>query len=135
MFSGTTAGDLDAVVLTAERGSAWTLMYPQFSVVVPTPGTIKVPLAYPIARHDAAFAAFINAWIELKKKDGTIDASTTTGSSAVTRRRPAALVDHPGRAALGGVSARAGQAGREPGGSGRWGGWGRSGAAFGSAGL
>ena len=37
---------------------------------------------------------------------------------------PAALVDHPERAPLGGVSARAGQVGREPGGSGRWGGWG-----------
>ena len=73
MFSGTTAGDLDGLVLTAERGSAWTLMHPEYSVVVPTPGLIKVPLAYPIARHDAAFAAFIDAWIELKKKDGTIE--------------------------------------------------------------
>ena len=73
MFSGTTAGDLDGLVLTAERGSAWTLMHPEYSVVVPTPGVIKVPLAYPIARHDAAFAAFIDAWIELKKKDGTIE--------------------------------------------------------------
>ena len=73
MFNGTTAGDLDGLVLTAERGSAWTLMHPEYSVVVPTPGLIKVPLAYPIARHDAAFAAFIDAWIELKKKDGTIE--------------------------------------------------------------
>jgi Na+/H+-dicarboxylate symporter/ABC-type amino acid transport substrate-binding protein len=72
MFGGPTSGDLDGLVLTAERGSAWTLMHPEYSVVVPTPGLIKVPLAYPIARHDAAFAAFIDAWIELKKKDGTI---------------------------------------------------------------
>ena len=34
---------------------------------------MKVPLAYPIARHDEAFASFINTWIELKRKDGTID--------------------------------------------------------------
>ena len=56
----------------AERGSAWTLLYPQFSVVVPEPGIIKVPLAYPIAEHDAAFAGFMNTWIDLKRKDGTI---------------------------------------------------------------
>ena len=72
MFGGSTAGELDGLVLTAERGSAWTLLHPEYSVVVPTPGLIKVPLAYPIAKHDAAFAAFIDAWIELKKKDGTI---------------------------------------------------------------
>ena len=59
--------------MPAERGSAWTLQYPQFSVVVPEPGIVKVPLAYPIARHDEAFASFINTWIELKRKDGTID--------------------------------------------------------------
>ena len=58
---------------TAERGSAWTLLYPQFSVVVPEPGIVKVPLAYPIAQHDEAFASFINTWIDLKRKDGTID--------------------------------------------------------------
>ena len=61
------------VVLPAERGSAWTLMYPALSAVVPAPGIVKVPLAYPIARHDQAFVEFINLWIDLKKKDGTID--------------------------------------------------------------
>jgi proton glutamate symport protein len=65
--------DVDAIAMTAERGSAWTLLYPRFSVVVPEPGHVKVPLAYPIGRHDQAFASFINTWIELKRKDGTID--------------------------------------------------------------
>ncbi|HSC28788.1 MAG TPA: transporter substrate-binding domain-containing protein, partial [Vicinamibacterales bacterium] len=64
----------DALALPAERGSAWTLIYPQYSVVVPGPGTIRVPLAYPLARRDEEFASFINTWIELKRKDGTIDA-------------------------------------------------------------
>jgi len=62
-----------AVALPAERGSAWTLLYPKFSVVVPEPGIIKVPLAYPIGQHDAAFANFMNTWIDLKRKDGTIE--------------------------------------------------------------
>jgi Na+/H+-dicarboxylate symporter/ABC-type amino acid transport substrate-binding protein len=64
-----------AVALPAERASAWTLMYPQFSVVVPEPGIVKVPLAFPLANHDQTFASFINTWIDLKRKDGTIQAA------------------------------------------------------------
>jgi Na+/H+-dicarboxylate symporter len=64
-----------AIALPAERGSAWTLVYPQFSVVVPEPGIVKVPLAYPLARRDQEFASFINTWIDLKRKDGTIQAA------------------------------------------------------------
>jgi Na+/H+-dicarboxylate symporter/ABC-type amino acid transport substrate-binding protein len=65
---------ISAIALPAERGSAWTLMYPAYSVVVPEPGMVKIPLAYPIARHDQAFATFMNTWIDLKRKDGTFDA-------------------------------------------------------------
>jgi ABC-type amino acid transport substrate-binding protein len=64
---------LDAVVATAERGSAYTLLHPEYSVVVPKPRTIKVPLAYLVAGRDQPMAALVNAWIELKRKDGTID--------------------------------------------------------------
>jgi Na+/H+-dicarboxylate symporter/ABC-type amino acid transport substrate-binding protein len=68
------ATGVDAVALPAERGSAWTLMFPRYTVVVPEPSKIRLPLAYPLARDDQAFASFINTWIELKRKDGTIDA-------------------------------------------------------------
>ena len=66
--------DIDAVAIPAERGSAWTLLYPQYSVVVPAPGITKVPLAYPLGAQDIAFASFMNTWIDLKRKDGTIQA-------------------------------------------------------------
>jgi ABC-type amino acid transport substrate-binding protein len=64
---------LHATLLPAERGSAWTLLHPEYSVVVPEPGLVKIPLAYAVARHDQAFASFVNTWIDLKRKDGTID--------------------------------------------------------------
>jgi ABC-type amino acid transport substrate-binding protein len=67
------ARGLNATALPAERGSAWTLLYPQYSVVVPEGALVKVPLAYPVARHDEAFATFVNTWIDLKRKDGTLD--------------------------------------------------------------
>jgi Na+/H+-dicarboxylate symporter/ABC-type amino acid transport substrate-binding protein len=65
--------DIDGVALPAERGSAWTLIYPAYTVVVPEPDLMKVPLAFPIARQDRRFQEFMNTWIELKKKDGTLD--------------------------------------------------------------
>jgi ABC-type amino acid transport substrate-binding protein len=64
---------MDALALPAERGSAWTLLYPQYSMVVPEGALLKIPLAYPIGRKDEGLARFINTWIELKRKDGTLD--------------------------------------------------------------
>lgn len=64
---------LDAVVLTAERSSAWSLLHPELSVVVPMPRPVKVPLAFPLA-SDPDFAKFVDIWIDLKGKDGTIQA-------------------------------------------------------------
>jgi Na+/H+-dicarboxylate symporter/ABC-type amino acid transport substrate-binding protein len=62
----------DAVALPAERGSVLTLLNPKWTVVVPSPGVIKVPLAFPLARQDEAWAAFVNTWIEMKRRDGTL---------------------------------------------------------------
>jgi len=64
---------VDAIVLTAERGSAYTLLHPEFSVAVPKPRPFKVPLGYVIAGRDAPLTGLINTWIDLKRKDGTID--------------------------------------------------------------
>lgn len=66
-------GSVDAVLVTAERGSAFTLMHPEYSVAVPKPRPAKVPLAYVIAGRDAAMLSLVNSWIELKRDDGTID--------------------------------------------------------------
>jgi Na+/H+-dicarboxylate symporter/ABC-type amino acid transport substrate-binding protein len=63
----------DAVALPAERGSVQTLLHPGWTVVVPQPDVIKVPVAFPLARHDQAWANFVNMWIEMKRRDGTLD--------------------------------------------------------------
>jgi Na+/H+-dicarboxylate symporter/ABC-type amino acid transport substrate-binding protein len=64
---------IDAFLATAERGSAYTLLHPEYSVVVPQPRPAKVPLAYAIAGRDQSLAAVVNTWIDLKRKDGTLD--------------------------------------------------------------
>jgi Na+/H+-dicarboxylate symporter/ABC-type amino acid transport substrate-binding protein len=63
---------VDALVFPGERGSFLTLLYPAFSVAVPHPLSLRIPLAYPVARHDTEFARFLGSWIDLKQKDGTI---------------------------------------------------------------
>jgi ABC-type amino acid transport substrate-binding protein len=63
----------EAAMLPAERGSAWTLLYPAFTVVVPKPGVIRVPLAYAMPPDDEPFARFIDTWLELKRREGLID--------------------------------------------------------------
>ena len=65
---------VDALAYTAERGSFRSLLYPAFSVAVPHPVVLKLPLAYPVARHDVEAARFLSNWIDLKQKDGTIQA-------------------------------------------------------------
>jgi Na+/H+-dicarboxylate symporter len=65
-FDKSIAG-LDAVVLDAERGSAWSLVYPQYLPVVPLPNVTKTTIAYPIAGRDRATADFMSQWIRLKK--------------------------------------------------------------------
>jgi Na+/H+-dicarboxylate symporter/ABC-type amino acid transport substrate-binding protein len=65
--------EADAIALPAERGSAWTLRHPRYSVVVPLPTPIKVPLAYATPRGEPELTSFLNTWIDLKRKDGTMD--------------------------------------------------------------
>ena len=72
--AGLQQGAFDAVALAAERGSVLTLLNPKYTVVVPEPGIIRIPLAYPVGRRDTDWAYFLNTWIELKRRDGTIDA-------------------------------------------------------------
>ncbi len=65
--------DLDAVIYSAEGGSAWTLIYPSYSIVVPQGAAVKVPMAYPLPRGDVAWSTFIATWIEINVKGGTVD--------------------------------------------------------------
>jgi ABC-type amino acid transport substrate-binding protein len=59
--------DLDGIIMSAEAGSAWTLIYPDFDVVVPKPDPPGVPLAYPVVNQDGELAQFLSRWIALKR--------------------------------------------------------------------
>ncbi len=63
----------DALVITAEAGFAWTIVYPEYSVVVPEKLRGGVPLVYALPRNDSSFQNFVDHWIALIRRDGTID--------------------------------------------------------------
>ena len=64
--------DVDAFLFTAEAGSAWSLLYPAFTVAIPQPDVLTGPVAYAVAREHREFVEFLNIWIELKKQDRTV---------------------------------------------------------------
>jgi Na+/H+-dicarboxylate symporter/ABC-type amino acid transport substrate-binding protein len=70
-FFETKGKTLDGFVYSAEAGSAWSLLYPEYTVVVPPP-PIALPLTYAMARGDRDLLDYVNALVELKKGDGTI---------------------------------------------------------------
>jgi len=64
--------EVDAFVMSAEAASVWTLLNPEFSVVVPQPAGRSVPLTYVVANKDRDFADYVSYWIELQQKSETI---------------------------------------------------------------
>lgn len=64
---------LDALLISAESGSAFTLLYPEFEVVTPTRRKIALPLFYAIGARDVGMRDFLEHWVTLRKNDGTIE--------------------------------------------------------------
>jgi len=64
----------DAILSSAERGSAWSLLYPEYCVALPRPKLLQMPLAYAVSYKYPEFVNLISSWVDLKKNDGTIDA-------------------------------------------------------------
>jgi ABC-type amino acid transport substrate-binding protein len=65
--------ELDALFMSAERGSAWTVLHPEFSVAIPQPDVLAAPVSIAMARDAERLADFINAWLRLKREDQTIE--------------------------------------------------------------
>ncbi|MDN3637254.1 cation:dicarboxylase symporter family transporter [Simiduia curdlanivorans] len=64
--------DLDAVIFGAAGASAWTLLYPEFAVVVPQPALPAVPMAMPLSSNDLEFVLYMSQWFQVRRADGTL---------------------------------------------------------------
>ncbi|WDE95838.1 cation:dicarboxylase symporter family transporter [Lentisphaera profundi] len=66
----TEKNDFDALLISAEAGSAWTLYHPGYSVVIPRPSVFRYGLAAAVAERDADFLSYLNQWLKVKEING-----------------------------------------------------------------
>jgi len=62
------------MMYTAESGSAWTLIYPDYSVVVPRGLDTRLPIGLVLPRGQEEFVDFMNLWIQVARTRGLMDA-------------------------------------------------------------
>ena len=62
----------DALVISAEAGSAWTILYPSYSVAVPGPH-INASFALAMPLDTLGIEDFVNDWLQMKTTSGLID--------------------------------------------------------------
>ncbi|MCX2980373.1 cation:dicarboxylase symporter family transporter [Halieaceae bacterium IMCC14734] len=62
----------DALLLTAEEGSAYSFRYPGYTTILPTT-PVGIPAAYALPRNNSEWTRFVDNWVDLKRKDGTVD--------------------------------------------------------------
>ena len=62
-----------SLMLSSEEGAAYSYRYPRYTVAVTRNGGVRLPAAYAIPKGDIEMLEFVSNWIDLKRKDGTID--------------------------------------------------------------
>jgi ABC-type amino acid transport substrate-binding protein len=65
--------DADAILTPAEEGAAWTILHPQFHLVIPEP-TIRYPYGYAVAHGNNDLLRYFDTWLLNARDNGTIDA-------------------------------------------------------------
>lgn len=64
---------IDAMLFGAATASAWTLINPDYTVIVPKPARPALSMAFAIAPDDNTFEVFIRNWIVMKQKNDDIE--------------------------------------------------------------
>jgi Na+/H+-dicarboxylate symporter len=64
---------IDAVLYSAEGGSAWTLIYPDYSIVVPQPVNARLTAGFIVPKAGNDWAQYVDEWVRMNKTDGSIE--------------------------------------------------------------
>ncbi|MGB1262401.1 MAG: cation:dicarboxylate symporter family transporter [Cognaticolwellia sp.] len=64
---------IDAMIYGAAASSAWTLLHPDYTVVVPKPEIAPLYMAFPINKNDHGFELFMRNWLSMKQQGQTIE--------------------------------------------------------------
>jgi len=59
--------DIDAFVFSAEAGSAWAMLYPAYSSIIPKGLKLKAPVGLGLPKGQFDFTQYINTWLQLKE--------------------------------------------------------------------
>jgi ABC-type amino acid transport substrate-binding protein len=65
--------NIDGMLFGAATASAWTLLHPDYTVIVPKPARPELSMAFAISTNDHAFEIFMRNWIVMKQKNKDID--------------------------------------------------------------
>ncbi len=63
----------DGMLFGAAAASAWTLLNPDYTVVVPKPMISPLAMAFPINKNDQSFELFMRNWLSMKKQSGMLE--------------------------------------------------------------
>jgi ABC-type amino acid transport substrate-binding protein len=74
-FFGQEGESIDALVVQAEIGTAWTLLHPEYTVVVFESNKLNVPAGFAVAQGQQEFAALLSRWLAAKRSTGDIQAA------------------------------------------------------------
>jgi Na+/H+-dicarboxylate symporter len=64
--------DFDALLMSAEEGAAWSIRFPNYTLVTPTP-ILLAPFGYAVAPGDGQLLAFFDAWLNAVRSVGILD--------------------------------------------------------------
>ncbi len=69
--------EVDAFLMPAENASGWSLLHPQYTVVVPQPNPVHIPSSFGMAHHAVDLVNMINEWVIFADSAGLIRESYT----------------------------------------------------------
>ncbi|MFD2096626.1 cation:dicarboxylate symporter family transporter [Corallincola platygyrae] len=64
--------DYDALLISAESGYAWSILYPRYGVVLPTQQGNQFATGYVVAKRNRDLLEFLNSWVTVKRNNGSI---------------------------------------------------------------
>jgi Na+/H+-dicarboxylate symporter/ABC-type amino acid transport substrate-binding protein len=62
--------NVDALVFSTEAASAWAMLYPEYSAVIPKGWKLRAPVGFALPKGQLDYVQFINTWIKLKEENG-----------------------------------------------------------------
>ena len=63
---------IDALIVQAEIGTAWTLLHPEYTVVVFESNKLNIPAGFAVPKGQEEFASLLSNWLAAKKSTGEI---------------------------------------------------------------